>query len=266
MNCDQASERIAERWRGELETSEETALREHLRGCPSCARDAEELDTLWREMVLPEESPSPALRARFYAMLEHERRRQDAVEDRPRLGARLAPAFAALWPRRPLLQAVLVAAGLVAGVLLGRSTAPRSSEIGDLRQEVQSLSHLVALSMLQQDSASSRLQGVSYGRAAGASDERVLRALLEAATRDPNVNVRLAAIDALSPALGRPALRDKLVASFAEQPSPLLQIALVDAVADADGAEARHALRPLLDLHLDPAVKGHLEKVVGTPS
>lgn len=269
MNCDQASERIVELLRGELAGPAATELSEHLRDCPSCAREAAELPALWQDMAAraPEEAPSPALRARFYTMLAEERR---TARQRAPLGERLTRALGGLWPRRPAWQMGVAAALLVVGVVVGRASGPLGGgkgEIGDLRQEVRSLSHLVAISMLQQDSAASRLQGVSYGRRAAASDGRVLAALVEAATRDPNVNVRLAAIDALSPELARPAVRDELLASFPSQPSPLLQIALVDAVAGADGTAARRALSNLLDLpRLDPAVRQHLGKAVGTIS
>ncbi len=282
MSCEETSPRLADLLRGELPHDEERALRQHLRECPTCAREAAELEALWDEMraLEPEESPSPALRARFYSMLAEEQRKERGhVPVRERL-AHAAQALAALWPRRPAWQMGIAAALLMIGILAGRASAPRPgggsgepveptepTEIAALRGEVRSLSHLVAISMLQQDSAASRLQGVAYGRRAAGSDERVLAALLEAATRDPNVNVRLAAIDALAPELGRAAVRAELLASFAAQPSPLVQVAVVDAVAGADGSASRQALRPLLDLpRLDPAVRKHLDKVVATTS
>jgi len=140
-------------------------------------------------------------------------------------------------------------------------------DVRALRDEVQSLSHLVALSLLRNDSAADRLQGVSYSREAGAGDPRVLAALLEAANRDPNDNVRLAAIDALKPLLGRSEVRDSLLAGFEGQRSPLVQIAVVDAVAASPGRDAGPALRSLLaHPKLDPAVRQRLETNLGTRS
>ena len=140
------------------------------------------------------------------------------------------------------------------------AAVPASEDVHALREEVRSLSHLVALSLLRNDSASDRLEGVSYSRQSGATDPRVLAALLEAASRDANDNVRLAAIDALKPLLGRREVRDRLIEGFDTQRSPLVQIALVDAVATSTGGAAEGLLRSLLARpKLNPAVRQRLE-------
>jgi hypothetical protein len=100
---------------------------------------------------------------------------------------------------------------------------------------------------------------VSYGRSMGPTDERVLTALLSAATQDSNVNVRLAAIEALGGVAGRPGVQRTLVDSLPRQESPMVQIALVDLLAEAPGA------RPLLsrvvtDPKVDPTVRDYLRR------
>ncbi|MGH9361798.1 MAG: HEAT repeat domain-containing protein, partial [Thermoanaerobaculia bacterium] len=103
------------------------------------------------------------------------------------------------------------------------------------------------------------LKGVSYGREVGPSDPRVLDALLAAVADDPNDNVRLAAIDALAGVAGRPGVQRQLIASFPRQESPLVQIALVDLLAEARGARPR--LRPLVDdPEVDPTVRDYLRR------
>ncbi len=142
-----------------------------------------------------------------------------------------------------------------------------NEDVHALREEVRSLGHLVALSLLRNESAADRLQGVSYSREAGTGDPRILAALLEAANRDPNDNVRLAAIDALRPLLGRSEVRDSLLAGFEGQRSPLVQIAVVDAVAASSSRDAGPALRSLLARpKLDPAVRQRLEANLGARS
>ena len=58
---------------------------------------------------------------------------------------------------------------------------------------------LVALSLMQQQSASERLRGVSWAYQRGTIRREVLAALVSAVNHDTNVNVRLAAVDALAP-------------------------------------------------------------------
>ncbi len=207
-----------------------------------------------------------------------------------RLSAGLEGWLAGWLPRRPLAQAGLAAATLAVGLLIGSvhgfglprgGSAPAmgagrangagiangadsangasGGEIHALRDEVRSLSRLVTLSLLKQDSASERLRGVSFGRAAGSSDDRVLQALLDTLRHDPDVNVRLAAVDALAPALAQPAVRGQLVQEVGAQRSPMVQIALIDMLLARDRAGTQ---RQLLDLTASPAldatVRGYL--------
>ena len=53
---------------------------------------------------------------------------------------------------------------------------------------------LVTLSLLQQQSAGDRLQGVNWSYRVEQPDTAVLAALLTTVNHDPNVNVRLAAV------------------------------------------------------------------------
>jgi hypothetical protein len=221
--------------------------------------EEESLRRLWDALDrLPEEQPSPALRQRFYRMLDEEVERA-APKQRPSRGWR--EMLAALVPQPVRLGVAWALPALVLGVLLG-TRVPGSEpkgEMTELRQEVRSLSRMVTLSLLQQESASERLKGVSYGRSTGPTDERVLSALLAAVKEDPNENVRLAAIDALAGVVERPRVQQTLVESLPRQESPMVQIALVDLLAETPGA------RPLLsrvadDPEIDPTVRDYLRR------
>ena len=56
---------------------------------------------------------------------------------------------------------------------------------------------MFALSLLQQQSASDRLRGVSYSYQMDKGDVQIREALLETLNSDSSVDVRLAAVDAL---------------------------------------------------------------------
>jgi HEAT repeat protein len=102
---------------------------------------------------------------------------------------------------------------------------------------------LVALSLLQQQSASERLRGVSWTYRVEPSDTEVLAALLAAVNHDPNVNVRLAAVDALRPfAAGQPT-RDAVIQALPSQTDPIVQVALIDLLVDLKETEAAPELR-----------------------
>ena len=88
-----------------------------------------------------------------------------------------------------------VAAGLVGGYHMAGGA--RSAEIAQLQDEVMKTQRMVALSLLQQQSATERLRGVSYSNRVEGPDREVLQALLHTVKYDTSVDVRLAAIDAL---------------------------------------------------------------------
>ena len=125
-----------------------------------------------------------------------------------------------------------MAAGLlVAGILFGRlvpQVGNANPEMAQLRGQVESLHQMVALSMLQQQSPSARMRGVTYSEKIAQPDPQVLDALLQAVNHDSNVNVRLSAVDALQKFASDPEVARAMVNSIPGQESPLVQIALVD--------------------------------------
>jgi anti-sigma factor RsiW len=253
MNCERFRAQSIDRLRGALSAAEERALAEHLESCPACAAEAAAVEEAWMALgALPEEEPGPAVADRFYAFLAHA---EAAMPPKRSWAERLS----FLWPRQPALQAAMVALALVGGILLGNFG--RRGEMGELRGEVRTLQHMVALSLLQRDSASERLRGVSLSSSTDTTDPQVLSALLDAVRNDQSVNVRLAAIDALAPRAGRPQVRAELLAALARESSPLVQVAIADAVLASDDADARIELeQSLRDERLNPEVKSYVSR------
>jgi HEAT repeat protein len=129
-------------------------------------------------------------------------------------------------------------------------------EVASLHEELRSMRQLVVISMLQQQSASERLQGVSYSRAQTEPDPKVLNALLHTMRYDNSVDVRLAALDALSHYGSRQDVRKGLMDSLQEQQSPLVQVALIDVLVDLHDASAVDRLKRLQkDPKTDPSVR-----------
>lgn len=251
------------------------ALREHLAGCPGCRRGADELAGLWNRLALLEaEPPEAELRERFDAVLaayqaglaaagtpaasEAQRRADGAPGWRrwlaPGPGGSLRLAYGVL--------ALVLGVG-VGALVFGRGLG--GGEVGELRGEVRALHELVALSLLDDPSASDRLQGVSFGARMERPAGDVVAALVSAATSDPSVNVRLAAIEALAPRAAEPPVFDRLVAALPAQDSPLVQVALVDLLLESDGDTARRAaLRLARDESTHPEVRRHVGERLGS--
>jgi HEAT repeat protein len=180
---------------------------------------------------MPVDEPSPRLRTRFYESLS---------------AYREGLSHARRWqPWQMAAGIALLIAGFGTGYLAHREP---SSEMKELRSEVASMRQMVALSLLQQQgSASERLRGVSLAYEVEPSNSEVLSALVTAVNHDSNVNVRLAAVDALRNFAGSPVTRRAAVESLPQQDMPLVQVALIDLLVDIKDRQAAPDLRKLAD-------------------
>lgn len=256
MNCEQARETLIDALSGPVEPEREQAVERHLLACDACGDEAAALRRTWAALadVGDAEVPSDRMRVRFRAALGA----YEAALERS-WSRRLAG-----WARHvgdgftdlgPVARAAVAAALLVAGVALGwgssRVVGP-GREAARLRAEIDSMNRAVTLALLDHQSASERLRGVSW--VAATPDDAVLTALVEAAQHDESVNVRLAAVEALAAHLERPAVRSGLLRSLEQRPQPHLQLAVSRLFADED--EGGDELERLLasDL-LDPEVR-----------
>ena len=265
MTCDETGEKLVDSWRGEATPADAAALAEHLAGCAACRADADALARLWRELgELARETPSPRLRERFDAMLAAAiREERGAPLLRPEFGLPRSDAA-----RRVRGDATSPRSRRDARARRsGRRAAPSRRDSGRWPRSParsRSLRETVTLALLAESSPSERLRGVAYGRELSGADERVASALLGALLEDSNVNVRLAALEALRPLAARPDGRPRLVAAFAGQDSPLVALSLVELLLESGSDAARRDLAQLLDNpNLDPVVRGYLRDRLG---
>ena len=255
MNCDKADKLLMDSLMGALQPAEQQGLEEHLATCERCRQEAAGMESLWQDLGDMDEErgavPSDRLTRRFrLALADFEAE----LEKTSRPG--LTEWWAGLWAARPAWQAAFSAVVLIFGVLLGAgitSQQSSSSEIDELKAEIETMSQAVTLSLLQHQSASERLRAVSWSRMAG-PDDRVLGALLDSARLDPNVNVRLAAVDALAAYADQAPVRSSLIDSLSVERSPLVQLAVLETVAGNEGLRNGELERVLESSEIDESV------------
>jgi hypothetical protein len=253
MRCSDASPLLFEDAAGTLTDDVRREIAAHLAECPACTAEAEEVRELWRGLgSVPLEPSDPyERRRRFDAMLT-------AYEAGAASGAGreqgLSSMMAWLWQPmvRPAWAVAGAAAALVLGVVAGQRTAApaivsESRDLQVLRSEVTDLRRMVSLSLLQQQSASERLKGVAWAAQLESGDGAVVTALLDALSNDPNVNVRLASVDALKRFSTQDNVRRGALVALEQQTSPLVQMALIDFVVEAGVPDAGGTLRQLAD-------------------
>ena len=239
MQCTDLGPQMLEYLAGTLPDDRLAEIRAHLAECAACRDEMDATAELWNELgAAPAPRPESArMRARFDAAL------QGYIDGQTESRVVTAAAFRRpAWQWQPWVQFAGAAALLVLGIGLGRmgpSNAQPNPDIALLREELRDTRQMVMLSLLQQPSASERLKGVNTSSQLEQPGTEVVTALLDTLRRDPNVNVRLATVDALP-----------------QQESPLVQIAMVDFILETAGPEAKSVLQRLAeDMMLNQAVR-----------
>jgi hypothetical protein len=264
MDCEAARAQLADRLTGDLLPDASAALDEHLRSCASCAAEARTAADTWQLLgeIPAVEADSAAMRARFDDMLD---------ASTPPSGFLRGPHAAALVRRSPqgeggwlghALQAAAAVILVAGGFFVGRQTVPAPTvdpAISELREELRATRQMVSLSLLQQQSASERLRGITYTSQIDRPGGELVGALIDTLLHDPDVNVRLKTIEALKRFADRSNVRRAAVDALTEPASsPLVQIELIDFLVDANERSAAPSMRRLADDTMaDKAVRAH---------
>lgn len=269
-NCENTRARLVDWLSGQLPEAERTEMDAHLARCPACQQELAAFRQLWHSMgTIATPEPGEQVRPRFYAMLAE----FEAEANREPWAAKLQRLWQQLVSPRPALRwaysVLLLVAGLVGGYRLnsrsdlaapGADTTIAAVLADDNEQQM-------LLTGLENPSATQRLKAVSKSKEIAKANEEVVTALLSTLNSDPNVNVRLATLEALAQ-LGRdPVVRQGLVRSLTLQDSPLVQSALADVMVQLQVRRSVQPLRQLLrQTDLNEAVKTKIETSIQTLS
>ncbi len=269
MNCERIQESFLDYQDGGLSAPDAAAVREHLKTCLTCQREWAGFQALALKLDrLPPVEPSPRLRAQFFAMLETHRRSADSTSPFVVMRSRVDRLFSAILPSRPVLQFALACLTLAAGLLIGarflRAPAPApladpaaaqkiaqlQKQVDQMGSQVDKMGTLVSFSLLQQQSTGERVKAVLATLDLKQADQKVVSELLGSLAFDPSVNVRLSALQALYPHADQAAVRAAVAASLPRDPSPLVQVTMIDFLASTH----------------DPAAVATIENVSRSPN
>jgi anti-sigma-K factor RskA len=258
MKCEEIGELLPDYLQGSLKAEQDDLVEQHIAECGDCREEV----AIWKKLsLLPVEQPSAGSRERFEAM---SRAYQTGRNDKAAGVERSKRGSVWNWLRSPVgavaWSAALLVIGIFAGNYFGNRTATRSNnsqdEIAAMHIELANMKQMVVLSMLQQQSASERLQAVSYSRREDQLDPQVMSALVHTLRYDGSVDVRLAALDALSRHGAQPQVHKGVVDALQEQQSPLVQVALIDLMLEWRDPDAAQRLRNFVQTpNLNPTVK-----------
>lgn len=126
-----------------------------------------------------------------------------------------------------------IAAGLILLMVVGvtsywiRRDMQNQEKLEAMKEELEANKRIMMAFLKNEYSPSQRMQGVSVAYEMSKPDDEIVEVLVKTLNTDPNTNVRLAALDALSKFNEEEGVRKSLVESLGIQKDPLVQIALI---------------------------------------
>jgi len=246
MKCEEVETKMIDYLDKTLSESEGHEIEKHLETCERCLdelRDTQQVLNLISdsEMIKPDDS----LRINFYHML-HSEIKKSSESSRQIIHKTLSP-----WYNSPRYRVAAGIALLICGTFVGMlinggfNYSSASNELKQLRSEVLDLKKATMFTMLKEESSSDRIQAVSYAGDLRNPDQNVIDELIKTLNSDKNVNVRMAAAYALSKFADQRAVSDSLVKSLSQQSDPILQVTLINILAER---KEKSALRPIQEI------------------
>jgi hypothetical protein len=255
MQCETVHAQLPDFLSHVLTDAESEEIRLHLTGCRACRNEADGFAETWRMLgsIAAPDPDSARMRTRLTAIIDGF---EHAIASAPGIRGRLAASFTR-HSHHHLMRAASACALVAIGIAIGHYMVPlsggaektrpteTSAEIVAMRGELRDLREMITLSLMQQQSASNRLKGVSWSGQIDRPSSEVVAALLDTLMHDPNVNVRLATIDALERFASQDVVRRGTIQAVDRQVSPLVQIALIDFMVKVNERESIGTLRRL---------------------
>jgi hypothetical protein len=246
MKCEEVELKMIDYLDNNLDDCGRQEVEKHLETCEKCLDDLMATQQVFNlmsssEVVKPDES----LRINFYHMLHNQIKK---IEDnKETLVFKHQVAWYNLTRYRIAAAIALLICGTFIGILFhaGLNSSFASNELKQLQSEVSTLKKVAMFTMLKDESSSDRIQAVGYAEDIENPDENVIEVLVNTLNTDKNVNVRMAAAYALSKYAAQRSVCDSLVKSLSHQTDPILQITLINILAEK---REKSALRPVQEI------------------
>ena len=218
------------------ETQVCTEIEAYIAQHPELAQELLFIEQFWQNKTPELAQPSAQLDANFYQMLST----AQAAEQTADVITKHQPAHTSenkvtfieqlqnWFTPKPLMQFAALGFVFVVGFNLSSPTTPTNQDLAfqGLKQEVSSLSTMLAVSMLQKNSASERLTGVAYSRKSDLTNPALLQQLVDLLEHDKSTAVRLAIINTLSTSTLTTSSEQRLLALTEVEPNVMVQIEL----------------------------------------
>ncbi|MEX0313988.1 MAG: HEAT repeat domain-containing protein, partial [Allomuricauda sp.] len=218
-------------------------VEEHLSDCPTCQKELEELKMLFEAFAKETTAvPSDRLRSKFEEALEIEKASTTKVVSLSTERKKSS------WASNMLKVAASIAL-LVGSFQMGSLFQQRkgNEDLAFAQNESLQLKQTTMLSLMENQSASKRIQGVNYIEEFPNPDEAVVKALANRLLYDENDNVRLNAFEALSKFTSSETVKTAFIEALGMEKNPSIQIAIIQALVQIQEKKAIGPMQKLLE-------------------
>lgn len=125
--------------------------------------------------------------------------------------------------------------------------AQMEKEMEATRKQLADTRELMFSMLDNEQSASQRIKGVNVAMAIPEADNEIVSALFKTMLGDPNTNVRLAALEALSKFQDDPVVRKGLIEALSKQTDPMVQISLIQLMVQLNEKKAVRDLQRMVE-------------------
>jgi len=230
MDCTKIKETLVDYLDNSLTNEEYSMVEQHLQSCQDCQLELVELTKVLNLVKDDSEVlPSKNLKLRFEQALEAEKQETKVVS---------------LARRKLPLTFLKYAAGfaiLISAFMLGKFQ--QNTDQPDylaIKQETM-------LALMENESASKRIQGVHYIEEFSDPDPEIVEALVKRMLNDDNANVRLTAVNALEAFITAESVKDGFIKALETEKDPSIQISIIKALVKIQEKKALKPMQKLLE-------------------
>ena len=261
MDCREIENHLIDYIDGNLDKKTSERIKAHIEECPDCTLALENLQKVLLSIENEEDhQPDASMRIDFEAMLQKEK---EALENSGVVSIQKRPNNSL----RTLLQIAATIALVFSAYFYGKNQTDESfsNEIAMLEKEKMEMKETMTISLIENESASKRLQAVNYAEEFEKPGNDILKALINKMYYDDHINVRLAAAEALVKFSDSEMVRKALISALDTEEDPGMQIELIQILVSIQEKRAIPSMEKLLQKEATPDyVKDQVK--VGLPS
>lgn len=239
-----------------LTSEERNSVALHLKECKSCTKEFRKTEALFNAIREEEATiPSDRIKDNFLRMLEREK-----------LGKSKVVSFN--QKKTGTYGFLRIAAGialLIGSFLLGNIVQQQrlDKRIAALEGSSLDIKQTAMLSLMENQSASRRIQGVNYIEDFQNPDKAIVIALINRMLHDENTNVRLSAAEALERFTSSEAVKKAFITALEKEKEPAIQIILIQTLVEIQEKKAVQPMQKLLEQQeTQPFIKRQIKSLL----